>query len=56
MTRPMSGLILECADAKEFWENKNNPHVTKEQIEYSKRTKEYRKNTNFKELRLWKRC
>ena len=26
MTRPMSGLILECAGAKEFWENKNNPH------------------------------
>ena len=36
MTRSRLGLKLKGADAKEFWKDENNPHVTKEQIEMFK--------------------
>ena len=33
MTRSRLGLKLKGADAKEFWEDENSPHIAKEQIE-----------------------
>jgi len=30
------GLVLEGDDAREFWENMENPRVTKEQVEFFK--------------------
>ncbi len=30
------GLVLEGDDAREFWENMENPRVTEEQVEFFK--------------------
>lgn len=30
------GLVLKGEDAREFWENMENPEVTKEQVEFFK--------------------
>lgn len=40
MAKPIElGLVLEGKDAKEFWEDRKNPKVTREQIEMFKEAK-----------------
>ncbi len=49
MAKPIElGLVLEGEDARQFWEDRKRPKVTKEQIEMFKEAKRIYK-TQFKD-------